>query len=238
LFTDFGWNGPYVGQLHAALLGAGRPVIDLQHDAPAFAPRAAAYLLAALADELPPATLFLAVVDPGVGGARRPLLLRTGRGWLVGPDNGLLAVAARRQGIVAAWEVAWRPPRLSASFHGRDLFAPVCVALCRGEPPPGVALAPVTLTGWDWPEELAEVIYFDDYGNAYSGVRASGLARTMRVRVGGRLLEYARTFAEVAPGVAFWYENSCGLLEVAVNQGSARRQLDLRAGVPVELVGG
>jgi hypothetical protein len=82
LFTDFGWHGPYVGQLHRVLVGAGCPVIDLMHDAPCFNPRAASYLLAALAETLPRGGLFLGVVDPGVGGGRRGLVLRTaGAGW-------------------------------------------------------------------------------------------------------------------------------------------------------------
>jgi S-adenosyl-L-methionine hydrolase (adenosine-forming) len=230
LFTDFGWHGPYVGQLHRVLVGAGCPVIDLMHDAPCFNPRAASYLLAALAETLPRGGLFLGVVDPGVGGGRRGIVLRTAAGWLVGPDNGLLVPAARRLGEVAAWCIDWCPPGLSASFHGRDLFAPICVRLARGEAPPGTPIDPVSLVGWGWPAEVPEIVYFDSFGNAYTGLWADAVPEGCSLRLGDSRLPYARTFGAVAPGEGFWYRNSCGLVEIAVNQGSARERLRLAVG--------
>ena len=115
LFTDFGLEGPYVGQMKAVLHreAPGVPVVDLMHDAPAFDPRAAAYLLAALAPEMPPDFIVLAVVDPGVGGARRPLTVAAGGRWYVGPDNGLLAPAARRTEQPQVWASPWEAPSRS-----------------------------------------------------------------------------------------------------------------------------
>src|SRR5512143_1221602 len=137
LFTDFGWTGPYVGQMKAVLAAAapGVPVIDLMHDAPAFRPRPAGVLLAALLAEVPAGAVVLAVVDPGVGTARAPLAVSVDGRWLVGPDNGLFAPTLRCDRAAEAWEITWRPARLSASFHGRDLFAPIAASIAAGKLP-------------------------------------------------------------------------------------------------------
>ena len=237
LFTDFGLEGPYLGQVRAVLHreAPGVPVIDLFADAPVFDPMAAAYLLAAYAEAFPPGSVFLCVVDPGVGGARAPLAVNAAGRWYVGPDNGLLAIAARRGGDARAWRITWRPAELSASFHGRDLFAPVAGRLARGEPPPGEACAPGGLTGRDWPEDLARVVYVDGFGNLMTGLRAARLPTEAGLTAGGRRLARARTFSDVAPGEAFWYENANGLAEIAVNQGHAGRVLGLALGDPVEV---
>ena len=126
LFTDFGIVGPYVGQMKAVLARRApqATVIDLMHDAPAYGPKFAAYLLAALAGELPSDAIVLGVVDPGVGDAqRRPVVLEAAGRRFVGPDNGLFAVAALRAEDPRWWEITWRPEHLSNTFHGRDLFA-------------------------------------------------------------------------------------------------------------------
>ncbi|MGO8915196.1 MAG: S-adenosyl-l-methionine hydroxide adenosyltransferase family protein [Stellaceae bacterium] len=135
LFTDFGAGGPYLGQVKAVLYGAAPtiPVIDLMADAPAHDPMSAAYLLAAYVSEFPHGTVFLAVVDPGVGSGRRAVAAEIDGRWYVAPDNGLLEPLLRRAKVARAWEIAWRPERLSASFHGRDLFAPIAARLARAE---------------------------------------------------------------------------------------------------------
>jgi S-adenosylmethionine hydrolase len=237
LFTDFGLDGPYVGQMKAVLHGAapGMPQVDLMADAPAFDAKAAAYLLAAYAPAFPGGSVFLAVVDPGVGGPRLPLVVEAAGRWFVGPDNGILALAARRAGAARAWQVTWRPERLSASFHGRDLFAPVAARLARGEQPPGSPYPLAEIAGTDWPDDLPEVVYLDRFGNAVTGLRAAGLPDEAVLSVAGRRLERARTFSTVAPGTAFWYENANGLAEIAVNQGRADRVLGLKPGDEVEL---
>jgi S-adenosylmethionine hydrolase len=241
LFTDFGLAGPYHGQIRAVLAqGAPAvPVIDLCADAPCHDPRAAAYLLAAYAPSssplYPPGTVFLCVVDPGVGGARRPLVLAADGRWYVGPDNGLMEIVRRRAAKAWLWEITWRPPRLSASFHGRDLFAPVAAMLARGEPPPGQALPAGAPVGEDWPDDLAEVVYLDRFGNAMTGLRAGQMRDQARLRAGGRVLRRARRFGDVPPGTAMWYENANGLVEIAVNQGRADAVLGLAVGAPVEV---
>jgi len=238
LATDFGLAGPYVGQLHLVLgrLVPELPVVDLQHDLPPFRPDLASPLLAAHLDWAQPGDVVLAVVDPGVGTERRPLALRLDGIWLVGPDNGLFEAALRRARSIESYEIVWRPERLSASFHGRDLFAPVAARLARGD---RAGLAPAEPTRFrEWPDELPVIVYLDGYGNAWTGLRATHLPAGTRLRVAGRTLERARTFGEVPAGTAFWYENSSGLAEISVSGGSAAGTLGLRPGDPVEIVVG
>jgi hypothetical protein len=236
LMTDFGATGPYQGQMTAVLAreAPGVPVVSLFCDLPAFNPRAAAYLLAAYSREFPVGTIFLGVVDPGVGSQRDALALEADGRWFVGPDNGLLAMVARQARRAEHWTITWRPTRLSASFHGRDLFAPVAARLARGMSVPGERRS-ASCVGGDWPSDLAEVVYVDHYGNAITGLRASRLGPGDRVGVAGRTLQYRRTFYEATPGEAFWYPNANGLVEIAVNGGSAAQVLSLSVGAPLDV---
>ncbi|HUJ86159.1 MAG TPA: SAM-dependent chlorinase/fluorinase [Burkholderiales bacterium] len=232
LFTDFGSSDPYLGQVKAVLQhGAPRtPVVDALNDAPAFEIESAAHLLAALAPYYPRGSVFLAVIDPGVGGPRDAVVMEADGRRFVGPDNGLLSVLWRRAKYRRCRRIAWRPASLSSSFHGRDLFAPVAAALARGRVPAGWLAAPraprVLLDAAD----LAQVIYVDHYGNAMTGLRAAYVALGARLRAGGRVLARAQTFSVLRRGAAFWYENSLGLVEIAANRASAARKLGLRVG--------
>lgn len=234
LFTDFGVSGPYVGQVKAVLAreATGVPVIDLLHDAPAFNPRASAYLLAALAPALPEGAVFVCVVDPGVGTERRAVALHADKRWYVGPDNGLLDVVAARAAESRWWQIAWRPESLSPTFHGRDLFAPVAARIARGEGPPGEPCESPLLQR-NWPADLAEVIYLDPYGNATTGLRAQTLPADVMLRANGRCFQPVRTFGDAPPGAAIWYANSSALAELAINQGSAAASCGLAVGTAV-----
>ncbi|MFO1370882.1 MAG: SAM-dependent chlorinase/fluorinase [Candidatus Competibacteraceae bacterium] len=239
LFTDFGLQGPYVGLLKLALLryAPSVPIIDLLHDAPAFAVQEAAYLLAAYVPEFPAGTVFVGIVDPGVGGTRAGLLVRVDENWLVGPDNGLFdrVVARARQTIV--WRITWQPKRLSASFHGRDLFAPVAAQLATGTAGPEQFGELIPFSCRDWPEELARIVYIDRYGNAMTGIRAAALETDAMIQVGDWELRQGQTFSTVPVGQGLWYENSSGLVELAVNQGSAAEKWGLRVGDAVKVGG-
>ncbi|MDP6564599.1 MAG: SAM-dependent chlorinase/fluorinase [Alphaproteobacteria bacterium] len=239
LFTDFGHRGPYVGQMRAVLhaRAPGVPVVDLFRDAPTFDPRAAAYLLAAFCGEFAAGTVFLCVVDPGVGGDRPPLAVSADGRWFVGPGNGLFEVVARRAAQVEARCIDWRPSELSASFHGRDLFAPIAAGLARGQAPPAGVLDAAAWRRPDWPDDLARVIYIDDYGNVMTGIRAATLGPETLLIANGRRLKRARTFGDRPVGEAFWYENANGLAEIAVNQGNAAALLDLSLGDAVTVDG-
>jgi S-adenosyl-L-methionine hydrolase (adenosine-forming) len=238
LFTDFGLHGPYTGQMKAVLhrMAPRVPVINLFADAPVGNPKASAYLLAAYAPWFPVRTVFLCVVDPGVGGTRPSVILEADGRWYVGPGNGLFELIQRRAGEAHSWDIDWTPERLSASFHGRDLFAPVAGMLARGEPPPGRPRENDADRRPDWPDDLCEVVYVDHFGNAMIGVRAVTLPPNTRLAVAGRMVGRARTFSDLPPSAAFWYENSNGLVEIAVNQGRADRELDLVIGTSVELI--
>ena len=228
LFTDFGLEGPYTGQMKAVLHRdvPGAPVIDLFSDAPAGNPMAAAYLLAAYAAWFPAGAVFLCVVDPGVGGRRAPVMIEADARWFVGPDNGLFELVLRRAKRAQVSAIAWRPELLSASFHGRDLFAPVAARLAKGETPPSRAHQP--LRHADWPDDLAEIVYIDHYGNAVTGLRAKGFSKKAEFFLKGRKLRHARSFERAAG--PFWYENSMGLVEIAAPRSSAARRLGLRVG--------
>lgn len=230
LLTDFGWRDPYVGQVKARLAehAPDQRVVDLLNEVPDFNPHAGAHLLAAFADAFPPGTVFLAVVDPGVGTPREAAVVMAGGHWFVGPDNGLLSVVAGRHADARLWRIIWRPSVLSATFHGRDLFAVIAAEIARGEFPTGKTLPVERLAVEFDAGDLARVIYVDHYGNAWTGIR--GVSRDARVNVRGRALRHGDSFGFVERGEAFWFINSVGLLEIAVNRGSAAAALGLAIG--------
>ncbi len=238
LFTDFGLSGPYTGQVKAVLhqLSAGVPIVDLFADLPAAKPKPAAYLLAAYGPWFPLGTVLMAVVDPGVGGTRAAVVVEADGRSYVGPDNGLFEIVLRRAGALKTSEILWRPDRLSASFHARDLFAPVAARLAAGTLPTDALRDAGVSRLSDWPDDLPEIVYIDHYGNAVTGLRAAALPKKTGLAVGGWVLRRARTFSDVPPGTAFWYENSNGLAEIAANAGRADSALSLAIGTPVSVV--
>ena len=238
LFTDFGTGGLYVGQVKAVLQEHAPkvPVIDLLHDAPAFNVKAGAHLLAALATRLPKESVTLAVVDPGVGGPREPVAVLVDGRWFVGPDNGLISVAAARAKKCEVYSIGWRPKELSASFHGRDLFAPVAAMLARGDRKTPKLKKTALGVGFGG-DDLAEVIYVDHFGNLVTGLRAGNVPRDRGLVISGRAVRYARVFSHVKSGEVFWYENSIGLAEIAANSASAAGKLGVTIGTPVGVTG-
>ena len=235
LFTDFGLHGPYVGQVHAVLAAQapGVPVIDLLHDVPSYDIRRAAYLLPACAMPFPAGTVFVCIVDPGVGGPRLPVMVNADGQWYVGPDNGIFEIVSRRAQRSNRREILWRPESLAPSFHARDLFAPVAAMLAQGAMPDCSEAGPSLADAGCWPDDLAEVIYVDSYGNLISGMRADRLPQGSVLTIGDRQVMHARVFSDVPPGEVFWYENASGLAEVAVNQGSAQQVLDVGVGAHI-----
>jgi len=246
LFTDYGWAGFYVGQLHASILpyrdaGSTGAVIDLMHDVPAHDVKAASYLLAALAEHTPENAIIVGVVDPGVGGDRPAVALEVDNRIFVGPGNGLFEIAKRRASDVTGHLLTWRPKSLSASFHGRDLFAPAAarIAAAGNDWREGLSKPlpqSLPLPGADWPDDLPSVIHIDGFGNAMTGIRAAKLPSGLTVAVNGRKIQKAITFSDLPKGDVFWYENSIGLVEIAVNQGRAAEFLKLEIGSAIGLI--
>jgi S-adenosyl-L-methionine hydrolase (adenosine-forming) len=239
LFTDFGLEGPYTGQMTAVLqqTAPAVPVISLFADLPPGKPGPAAYLLAAYSAWFPAGTALLCVVDPGVGSERAALIVEADGRFYVGPDNGLFELVLRRAPAPRVWQISWRPPALSVSFHGRDLFAPVAARLARGEAPDSLGQAIAANRQPGWPDDLAEIVYTDRYGNAMTGLRGERVTPAARLSARGLMIAHAATFSAVPQGAAFWYVNSNGLVEIAVNQGRADRELGLAVGARVEIVG-
>jgi S-adenosylmethionine hydrolase len=235
-------------------------LLDLTHDVRQFAVRDGAFLLARAVGYLP-VGVHVAVVDPGVGTARRPIVVRAARGdLLVGPDNGLLLPATRELGgATGAWEITNRDlclPTVSSTFHGRDLFAPVAGHLAGGLDPSvvGPSADVASLIDLRLPEATARgggidtaVLFVDRYGNARLAGQPADLAavggplalgRRFRVVVGEHQLDvpWQATFGEVDAGATILYEDAdFGGLGIAVNQGSAAELLGLVLDAPVRI---
>jgi S-adenosylmethionine hydrolase len=246
--SDYGLDDDFVGVCHGVIarIAPGVRVIDVTHGIARHDVRSGALVLRrALA--FMPAGVHLAVVDPEVGGARRAVALRCAdeERVLVGPDNGLLAPAAERfGGVVEAVDVGRSPLRLepvSASFHGRDVFAPVAAAIAAGAPlaEAGEPLDPAELVALALPGArlcdsglLAHVLQADRYGNVvldveHAQLAGSGLRVGRAVTVNGRPALYATTFADVPAGGLLLYEDGYRTLALAVNRGSALDELGL-----------
>jgi S-adenosylmethionine hydrolase len=238
LFTDFGPSGPYTGQMEIVLRQSAPnvPVIHLLSNAPIADPRLSSYLLAALRQSFPENSIFLAVVDPGVGSERKAVVLQADGQTFVGPDNGLLNTVAVQSKHVQWSEIVWKPEHCSMSFHGRDLFAPVAAKLAINQA--DGLLQPFQRNDLsDWPQDLAEVIYFDHYGNAMTGLRYRQSFSGRTLTINGIAINQADTFSAVTEQQAFWYENSSGLIEIAVNKGRAEQHLALKLGMPIGFSG-
>jgi len=237
LFTDFGHSGPYVAQMQAVLIQQApeTPVLELISDAPKFNPHASSLLLAAYSRSFPVGTIFLCVVDPGVGSKRLPVVVRSEGKFFVGPDNGLFTEVCRQATNSDAWKIKYRPEKLSHSFHGRDIFAPVAAMIARGDDIPGDEYPIHKLVFTDMEAEFLhhQVIYVDHYGNCITGLKAGALLHSDGFCIDGQRIAYARTFSEVETGSLFWYENSSDLIEIAANCADSATILGLSVGSPL-----
>ncbi|HWP66277.1 MAG TPA: SAM-dependent chlorinase/fluorinase [Candidatus Limnocylindria bacterium] len=250
LTTDFGLSDPFVGIMKGVIAtrAPGVPVIDVSHGIPPQAVIVGAFVLRQAAPYFPAGTVHVAVVDPGVGSDRRGLCVETATGCFVGPDNGVLALAAEAAGIRRIVELTeerfFLSPR-SATFHGRDVFAPVAAALATGTQPAAlgpersglvrVALpAPVRAGA----EVHGEVVYVDHFGNLVSNLSADWFPEGFFVVsvAGVRIGPVQQTYAAVAPGAPVALLDSFGLLEIAVRDGRAHDALACGAGARVTLI--
>lgn len=256
LTTDFGEQDGYVAAMRGVILSLAPHVtlVDVSHAVAPGAIRQGAHVLATAAPFFPADAVHVAVVDPGVGSARRPLLLRTPAGLFVGPDNGLLlgavrlawGAAARTEAYHLNRPATWRPT-ISATFHGRDIFAPVAARLALGASPSALGdpiSDPATLPPLD-PVPVAggwrgEVLHIDRFGNLITTLAVDRLptppvvGRAV-VEVAGRRVALARTFSDVAVGGLVAYVGSSGRVEVAIRHGDAAAALGVGVGAPITL---
>ena len=250
--TDYGLADGFVAACHGvmATIAPAARVIDITHVVPPGDVRRAAHVLAQTVSSMPPGSVHLAVIDPGVGTARRALAVETHSGsLLVGPDNGLLLLAAAELGgVLVAVSLTnrswWRAGDISHTFHGRDVFAPVAARLAIGElireageevsdlvqlPPPRVVRRP------DGGVET-EVLTVDHFGNVQLAARPSDISEMSVMLVVGKRVYRGRTFADIPPGSGLvLFEDSAGYLAIAVNGGRAADRLHLRPGHAVTI---
>jgi S-adenosylmethionine hydrolase len=232
LITDFGIGDPYLGQMQAVIQQAAPqvPCITLFPELPAYAVQAGAYLLAAYTHEFPAGTVFLCVVDPGVGTERTPVVIKLDDRWFIGPDNGLFDVLKVRVDHFRQWRITYQPDDCSNTFHGRDIFAPVAASLAKGDSFPGELMTTEEISPRQWPDDLLQIVYVDHYGNAITGLRGIRVSTADQFEISGRELSYARTFSEVDRGRAFWHINANGLVEFSMNQANLAQELKLVVG--------
>ena len=240
LTTDFGTRDFYVAAMKGALLRHAPDVrlIDVTHEVPRHDILCGSITLERAVDGFLPGTVHLAVVDPGVGTARRILVAELNRQIIVCPDNGLITWAWRRLGPGRLHELTWRPRTFSNTFHGRDIMAPAAGMLAAGAAIADIARPiddPILLdiAPAERDSAFARVIHVDSFGNAttnmdYETVRVLG-HRAFCAK-GRRLGQLKRTYWDAAPGEPLALIGSSGLLEVAVRDGSAAEELQLGVG--------
>lgn len=237
LFTDFGTTDPYIGQMKAVLTreAADEQVVDLFHHVPDFDIKAAAYLLPAYVDEFPQGAIFICVVDPGVGSSRNGCVLEIDGRWFVGPNNGLFDVLVHRSHKAKFWRILDGVFEKSTSFHGRDVFAPVAARLAHGDLSNLAKKDIKKSINQNIDSDLDRIIYIDHFGNLIVGYRFDYLPADCEIAVSGENVQPATTFSDVPEGQPFYYKNANGLLEIAVNQGSAQEYFKAEHGEVIDI---
>ncbi len=260
LFTDFGWDDPYVSQIKGAILTIepNARILDLIHSVEPFDVTEGAYLLDQATSEFPAGTIFVAVVDPGVGTDRPPILLETAKQkFYLGPDNGLFTFVIAREGFLHAWRLDrveyFRQGETSHTFHGRDIFAPVAAHLAGGIPPDrtgspleqkSLTLLPIKDPAFSSGTISAEVLHVDHFGNIILNLPQDNDAAQklkegdlVKILVGHESYSapLVHTYGDVPKGRLVLLYGSSGLLEIGINQGSAVQKLKVQPGTVIFL---
>ena len=251
LLSDFGVKDAYVAEMKAVIFSINPQarIIDITHAIEKFSVRMGAYVLASAAPYFPPKTVHVAVVDPRVGTKRRPIIVETKRSLYVGPDNGLLMMAAHKEEIINVHTIdnpKYLLPKVSRTFQGRDIFAPAAAHLATGVAPSAFGPAihdyifpefakPHTKKG----EIVGEVHHIDDFGNVIGNISAEDLETagfhegdSLRVTVSGKTLnlQFCSAYGDVPVDSPLALIGSSNFIEVAVNQGSASRIFKAKVG--------
>jgi len=254
LTTDFGLADPYVAEMKAVILGINPSVeiVDISHQIEKFNIRMGAYILASAAPYFPKGTIHVAVVDPGVGTKRKPILIETEKGFFIGPDNGVLALAAEKQGVRHIYEIAnpkYMLTKVSTTFHGRDIFAPAAAHISKGVPPlefgPEIRrivkpqFAKIVRKG---SMLVGEIIHVDGFGNVVTNFTAEeleslGIGESLNIKIGevALKLKFCRAYAEVGAKKPLAIIGSHDFLEISVNKGNAAEMFGAKVGDKVML---
>ncbi len=254
LLTDFGVSDPFVGVMKGVILGINPAavIVDLCHGTRAYDPSEAAFILLSSYRHFPKGTIHVAVIDPGVGGPRRPILAACDGHLFIGPDNGLLGPLAEQAGplnvrAITADRYFLRP--VSATFHGRDVFAPVGAHLSLGAEPAGfgepiddyVRLALPRPSPCGASSIRGEILYIDRFGNLVTNIARADLEllaagspiTALLVQLTGRQVPIVAYYAQLPPGVPGAVVGSADYLEIFVNQRDASRLLGMDRGSEV-----
>ena len=248
LTGDFGLKDPYVAEMKGVILTINpkATIIDITHEVEKFNIRMAAFMLAAAAPYFSQGTVHLAVVDPGVGTKRRAILIQTKKSFFVGPDNGILILAAQNQGIKHVYQLtshSFMLAKISSTFHGRDIFAPVAAHLDKGLPPsefgpeikdpinPEFNIIKRTNSSI-----IGRVMHIDGFGNIITNINETEMIQNYSETVNVTLhnfslkLTFAKAYAQAKPNEPIALIGSHGFLEIALNQGSAAEKFRVKPG--------
>jgi len=253
LTTDFGLRDPYVAEMKAVILGISPDVkiVDITHQIEKFNIRMGAYVLAVASSYFPKGTIHVVVVDPGVATKREAILIQTKQNYLIGPDNGVLALTAESQGIKHVYKIA-NPkltlPKISHTFHGRDIFAPAAAHLAKGRPSSdfGPEIHRIVTPKFAKITKkknmlIGEVVHIDGFGNIVTNftekeIKSMGIKATVNLKLGNIKLKLrlCKAYAEIeAQPLAII--GSHNFLEISINQGNAAEEFKTKAGDKVTL---
>lgn len=257
LLTDFGERDPYIAAMKGVILSIAPHVkiIDITHNISKFNIREGAFILASVVKYFPKNTVHVGVVDPGVGSQRKPIIVVTRRSILVGPDNGLLMLAAEREGLLKVFEIKRRQfllEEISFTFHGRDIFAPAAANIANGVKPEEIGEEVEEYEKMSFPKPeihgrkiVGEVIYIDDFGNIITNISAKELYK-LSIPIGSKIIMrtsntedelYLRdSYSRVDVGKPLAIINSFNLLEIAVNQSNAAKHYNIKVGEKIEII--
>jgi len=254
LTTDFGLRDPYVAEMKAVILSIhpNAAIVDISHEIEKFNIRMGAYILASATPYFPKGTIHVTVVDPSVGTKRRPLLIQTKHSYYIGPDNGVLVLAANSQRIEHIYEVSNRElmlSKISSTFHGRDIFAPAAAHLANGTQPAefGPEIDKIVIPKFAQIIKrndmlVGEVIHVDGFGNIITnfGEKEVELMKikhiaNVKLRNARLKLRFCKAYANVEPQKPLALIGSHNFLEISINQGNAAKVFKIRSGDKVTL---
>ena len=251
LLSDFGLKDPYVAAMKAVILSIcpEARIVDISHEIKKFNIRMGAFVLASATPYFPANTIHVAIVDPGVGTKRRPIIVETKRSFYVGPDNGVLMISAYKESIRHVYHVnnpQYMLSKVSRTFHGRDIFAPAAAHLAKGCTPSdfGPEIHDYVFPKFTKPHVrkdklLGEILYTDDFGNLVTNIAMKDLEKmgasegsTLHVELKRKSLELklCSAYGEVSSKKPLAIIGSSDFLEISVNQGDASKKFKAKIG--------